>query len=93
MTGLARFRAGECALDVGCGTGNFASALADHSLAIAGLDPDPEALRFAAARDPNLALVRGRAQALPFAEGSFDHVIAITSLCSVRVLDEAAREM
>jgi len=93
LQALARFETAERVLDVGCGTAYFASALADRGLQVTGLDSDEQVLQFAAARDPRIALVRGRMETLPFADGSFDHVIAITSLCFVRAPDEAVREM
>ncbi|MFZ1575913.1 MAG: class I SAM-dependent methyltransferase [Chromatiaceae bacterium] len=90
---LLRPRPGESVLDVGSGTGYFSSALADHGLAVTGLDPDLPALRFARQRDPRIALVKGQAGALPFADGAFDYALAMTSLCFVPGPGEALREL
>ena len=90
---LLRPRSGESVLDVGCGTGYFSSALADRGLAVTGLDPDLPALRFARQRDPRIALVKGRADALPFADGAFDYALAMTSLCFVPGPGAALREL
>ncbi len=90
---LLRPRPGESVLDVGSGTGYFSSALADRGLAVTGLDPDLPVLRFARQRDPRIALVKGRAGALPFADGAFDYALAMTSLCFVPGPGEALREL
>ena len=68
-------------LDVGCGTGTLTLALADAapSARIIGVDGDPDALDRARAKadrpDANIRFIRGLAQALPFAESSFDRVV------------------
>jgi SAM-dependent methyltransferase len=58
-------------IEVGCGPGFFAGELARESpgLALCGLDYDPFVLNEARSRLP---VVRGDANALPFAPGSFD---------------------
>lgn len=86
-------RPGESVLDVGCGTGYFSNALSDRGLNVTGLDPDLPALRFARQRDPRIALAGGRAGALPFADGAFDHALAMTSLCFVPDPARALREL
>ncbi len=93
LTELLRPRPGESVLDVGCGTGHFSITLSDRGLDVTGLDPDLPALRFARQRDPRIALVGGRAGALPFAEGAFDHALAMTSLCFVPDPEQALREL
>jgi SAM-dependent methyltransferase len=64
-------------LEVGVGTGRFAAPL---RIAV-GLDPSDAMLFRAAGR--GIAAVRGIAEALPFAEGSFDFVAFVTALCFV----------
>jgi len=75
--GLTR---GDRVLDVACGPGNFAREFAKAAGAdglVVGIDASPTMLargveEAAAAGASNLALVRGDATALPFADGSFD---------------------
>ena len=76
-------RPGETVLDLGCGTGYFSSAFAARGLQVTGLDPDLAALSFLRGRDPEIAVVGGAAEALPFADGAFDYALAVTSLCFV----------
>lgn len=77
-------RPGTSLLDVGCGTGWFTRQFAHSGLAVTGLDCDREALAFARAHaTDDVAFVAGDARRLPFADGSFDQVVALTSLCFV----------
>ncbi len=79
-----RARAGETLLDIGCGTGWFTRCFAAQGLTAAGLDIRSDWLAFARSRSENrLQWVAGDAQALPFADGSFDHVVSIAALCFV----------
>ncbi len=75
-------------LDAGCGDGALAAQLAQHGAAVTGLDPDPRmraaARRRAGTENVPLRLVEGRAEALPFPDAAFDHVLAVTALCSPR---------
>jgi SAM-dependent methyltransferase len=86
-------RSGESVLDIGCGTGWFTSAFAAHGLAVTGLDPDLSALGSARGRAPNIPVVGGAAEALPFADGAFDHTLAVTSLCFVVNPAQALHEL
>ncbi|HEX6389314.1 MAG TPA: class I SAM-dependent methyltransferase [Solirubrobacteraceae bacterium] len=79
-------------LDVGAGTGTLAIALANaHPAAtITGLDGDPQILERArrkAAGTP-VTFVEGRAEALPFADDSFD---AVTSTLMLHHLTRATK--
>ena len=73
-------RAGQKALDLGTGTGTIARGLAARGMQMVGIDPAARLLQEAAALD-RLAGVdviyrEGRAEALSFADGAFDLVVA-----------------
>ncbi len=68
-------------LDVGCGTGRNLPLYAGQ--VVIGLDPARESLARARRRAPNVALVRGSAEALPFKAGAFDTVVSGLVFCSV----------
>jgi ubiquinone/menaquinone biosynthesis C-methylase UbiE len=88
---------GLSVLDVGCGDGVLASALARRGARVTGLDTDPQMLAAAHHRAKSesieLRLVRGRAEALPFEGETFDRVVAVTVLCFVRETDRAISEI
>ena len=78
---LAAITTGARALDVCCGTGDIAAALAQRGAVTTGLDFSPQMLEVAAQRQANpklkiknLKLLQGDAQQLPFPENSFDIV-------------------
>ncbi|MGJ0535160.1 class I SAM-dependent methyltransferase [Methylocystis sp.] len=79
--------AGKALLDVGCGDGALASELSQRGAAVTGVDPDPAmigaARRRAEKEDVQLWLVAGKSEALPFRDGEFDYVLAVTVLCFV----------
>ena len=68
-------------LSIGVGTGRFAAPLG----AQLGIDPVPEMLAYAANR--GVTVVQGVAEALPFANSSFDSLLCVTTICFV---DDAA---
>ncbi len=84
---------GTRVLDVGCGTGHFTRALAAAGLEAVGLDLDLPSLALARCLDPGGTYVAGDARALPFPERSFDHAVAVTSLCFVDHPWEVLAEM
>jgi SAM-dependent methyltransferase len=77
------------ALEVGCGTGSYAGEL---DARVTGLDPSREMLAVARERFPHLELVQGRAESLPFADGSFDLVYSVDVIHHVADIDVACRE-
>lgn len=86
----------ERALDVGCGAGALALALAPLVRDVVGLDRVTELLELARERAPaNVSFVEGDAEALPFDDGSFDLACTLRTLHHVRhperVLAELAR--
>ena len=82
---LARVRASGAttALDVGCGEGRFCRLMAAAGLQTTGLDPTGDLLAAAQARDPDGAYCPGRAELLPFCDGSFDLVVSYLSLIDI----------
>ncbi len=89
MVDLLGLRAGERLLDVGCGTGTqLAVARQCHpDLVMVGIDVDPAVLARARRKlratgtAPNrpVSLLRASADALPFADASFDAVVSTLS--------------
>jgi ubiquinone/menaquinone biosynthesis C-methylase UbiE len=68
--------AGRRVLDVGCGTGGTALALAELGSRVWGVDPAEEMLAVARARVGRaVGLKRGRAEALPFKDAWFERAV------------------
>ena len=73
---------GECALDLGCGTGTLTLMLADAypRARITGTDADKQALAIARRKrpggSPSLRFLQGLAQSLPFAAAEFDAAVS-----------------
>lgn len=73
-------------LEVGVGTGRFASGLG----VARGIDPSPPMLKIAEAR--GIMTYMGRAENLPFPEGSFDGVLMALALCFIANPTQALKE-
>jgi SAM-dependent methyltransferase len=78
LVGAAGVRPGERALDVGCGPGALTSELvsvlgAGH---VAAIDPSAPFAQACRERHPGVAVEVGAAEALPFADATFDHALA-----------------
>jgi SAM-dependent methyltransferase len=90
---------GQRVLDVGTGDGTYAIEAAARGARAAGIDIDPAMLETARARAAARAVAIdfrvAHATALPFADGAFDLVMAVTVLCLLAepeaVLTEIAR--
>jgi SAM-dependent methyltransferase len=75
----ARIGLGESVLDVACGTGVLACAALDRvgpQGTVAGLDPNTDMLSVARRKSPRIEWREGRAESLPFPDGSFDAVVS-----------------
>src|SRR5262245_36289908 len=89
----AALRGNERVLDVGCGAGHTALALAGGAAEVIALDLTEQMLATAAglARDrgvTNVWFKRGRAEELPFADASFD--VVTSRLCAHHYADPVA---
>jgi SAM-dependent methyltransferase len=71
---------GRRVLDVGCGTGTFAGALAERGGKVWGVDPTPEMLERARSSYPRLRFKDGRAESLPFKSSWFERVVVRLAL-------------
>jgi ubiquinone/menaquinone biosynthesis C-methylase UbiE len=75
-------RPGDRVLDIGCGTGTFATLIKrlHPDVEVVGLDPDPKALararRKAERESVEVRFDQGFADALPYPEASFDRVFS-----------------
>jgi ubiquinone/menaquinone biosynthesis C-methylase UbiE len=82
---LGRLGGGARVLDVGCGTGRVAAALAERGAKVWGVDPSEGMLAVARSRVPSsVGLKEGRAEALPFRDAWFDGAVC---MLSVHLLD------
>lgn len=84
-------------LDVGCGDGALAVKLCQHGAHVTGIDPNAEMVRQAMAgaesAGASVEFVVAAGEHLPFAEASFDMVLAKTVLCFVEDAETMVREM
>src|SRR5207237_3614044 len=82
-------------LDVGCGPGYVSAAAAERGAKPIGLDFSAEMIAIAKKMFPRIEFRRGDAQNLPFANASFDRVVANFALLHLaepeRACAEAAR--
>jgi len=78
-------------LDLGCGTGRNLR-LFDAESRVTGLELDLGLLAAARRRAPDLPLVVGRAEDLPFRSRSFDTVVSSLVFCSVADPERGLRE-
>ncbi len=86
---------GTRVLDLACGPGIVTAAAADRGAEAAGLDFSSAMLALARAANPSLDFHEGDAEALPFADGSFDAAVSNFGIHHVprpeRALAEAFR--
>lgn len=85
--------AGDTLLDVGCGSGHFSRRFTHSGLRVTGVDPNTAMVDFARRQDGAIDYLIGTGLTLPFADGAFDYVTAVTSLCFIANPEVALGEM
>jgi demethylmenaquinone methyltransferase/2-methoxy-6-polyprenyl-1,4-benzoquinol methylase len=97
---LAKVQSGDRALDLCCGTGDIALALARKGAETTGLDFSEKMLEVAATRQrnfksqiSNLKFIQGDAQQIPFPENSFDIVTVGYGLRNLASWERGLEEM
>ena len=89
----APLEAASRVLELGCGTGNYASAIRTAvGCECAGIDPSPQMLAKLKARTSEVQAIDGRAERLPFGEGTFDLVFSVDVIHHVEDRNAAFRE-
>jgi trans-aconitate methyltransferase len=83
-------RPGEAILDLGCGTGELATAIAARGARVVGLDSSAEMIAVARERAPALDWLIGDGEALAF-DGAFDAVFSNAALHWMTRAEAAAR--
>ena len=80
-------------LDVGCGEGQVARALAGAGAHVVGVDPTRRNIEVARERGGGPGYEIATAESLPFADASFDAVVACLVFEHIDALDEALSEV
>ncbi len=97
MFEMAGSVSGKRVLDVGCGDGAYSIEIARRGAIVTGIDISAEmidaARRRAEERGAEVELLVGDASRVPFPDGTFDVVLAVTVLCFVGDAAAAVREM
>jgi len=92
---LTLISSGESALDIGCGDGTFAAALAFRFAHVSGVDISATAIEAATRRGIDARQVNMDVEPLPFADGAFDTITCLDVLEHVfdprTVIPEIAR--
>jgi 2-polyprenyl-3-methyl-5-hydroxy-6-metoxy-1,4-benzoquinol methylase len=80
-------RPGERVLDVGCGSGVFAAAMARRGADVVAIDANEDAVAYArdAFPDPRLRFERGLVEDLAFEAASFDHAVCLEVIEHIEV--------
>lgn len=67
-------------LDIGCGTGNYTTALADKGLNFVGVEPSEKMLNVARVRKQNVNWLKGTAEQIPADDKVFDGIVATLTI-------------
>lgn len=90
LVGLLGNPAGSL-VDIGCGTGTYAAALAERGWDVSGVDVSEDMLRRAA--EKGVHTVRADATALPFEDASFDAAVSVFTHTDVDDFAAVVREV
>lgn len=91
---ICAFMPGTKILDVGCGSGASVEFLRDvYQLEAMGVDPSPVLLESGKHRNPQLPLIQGYGERLPFATAEMEGVLAECTLSLMNDLPETIREI
>ncbi len=80
-------------LDVGCGTGNYTTALSRVGGTWTGLDPSDHMLGAARAKAQSITWIQGASEALPFEDDSFDGAMCTLAIHHFADLGKAFSEV
>ena len=83
---------GRQTLEIGCGEGRVARDLAGRAHTVTAIDASPTLLRYAQEADPASRYLLADAAALPFADESFEIIVAYNSLMDIEDMHGAVRE-
>jgi ubiquinone/menaquinone biosynthesis C-methylase UbiE len=67
-------------LDIGCGTGNYTSVLADKGLNFIGVEPSEKMLNVAKSKNQDITWLSGTAEQIPAEDKTFDGIIATLTI-------------
>ncbi len=84
--------AGASTLEIGCGEGRVARSLVAHGHRVTGVDASPSLIRAAQDLDQQSTYLVADAAQLPFADQSFELVVAYNSLMDIREMPRAVQE-
>ncbi len=93
LVAMAEVAAGERALDLACGTGDLAFAVAARGARTVGLDITHRLVQLAMQKSGGVRFITGDMTSLPFRSGSFDLVTTGYGLRNVPDLDAAIAEI
>ncbi len=84
---------GKKVLDIGCGSGRLIGELRLFGAEVTACDISPEMVKRTQQKFPNIKVVEGDIEALPFKDGQFDMVIATFVIVHLRELQKAFDEV
>ena len=95
LLGFAGLEPGMRALDVGCGPGALSAALVDQlgAASVSAADPSTTFVDACRTRLPGVDVVEASAEALPFADGTFDATLSQLVVNFMSDPEEGGREM